>query len=431
MSTNNVSIFGTACAEKSIQWCRQDTIWMLSIYGTAIGAGTLFLPINAGMNGLLPLLVLSLLAFPMTYLSHRALCRFVLSSADKQANITAVVDEHFGRRAGLFLTILYFLSILPIILLYSVGFTNTAYSFIQHQLGMAPPPRSLIAIIVILCLMGVIRLGHYTIIKAMSYLVFPFILILLSLSLYLIPHWNTAAFSQGLLATGVQGGGSSLIKSLWLGIPVIIFSFNHLAIISSFAVSQRERHAFQADKQSNRILKYSHMLMIGTALFFVFSCVLSFSPAELHSAKVQNISILSYLANRLHHPFISYGAPIVAFIAISKSFLGHYIGASEGLRGLIIKQLKQKQMRYSTARVGVLVDVVLVLACWLVATINPSILGMIEVLGGPLAAVLLFIMPMYAMFKVPAMKKYRHFFNDTFTLLIGIIALSAMIYGLI
>jgi serine transporter len=28
-------------------WSRQDTTWMLGLFGTAIGAGTLFLPINA------------------------------------------------------------------------------------------------------------------------------------------------------------------------------------------------------------------------------------------------------------------------------------------------------------------------------------------------------------------------------------------------
>lgn len=31
-------------------WNRQDTTWMLGLFGTAIGAGTLFLPINAGLG---------------------------------------------------------------------------------------------------------------------------------------------------------------------------------------------------------------------------------------------------------------------------------------------------------------------------------------------------------------------------------------------
>lgn len=45
-------------------WTKHDTTWMLGLYGTAIGAGTLFLPINAGVGGFWPLIILALLAFP-------------------------------------------------------------------------------------------------------------------------------------------------------------------------------------------------------------------------------------------------------------------------------------------------------------------------------------------------------------------------------
>jgi len=48
----------------------------------------------------------------------------------------------------------------------------------------------------------------------------------------------------------------------------------------------------------------------------------------------------------------------------------------------------------------------MIVTCWAVATFNPNILKMIETLGGPIIALILFIMPMYALLKVPAMKKY-------------------------
>jgi hypothetical protein len=52
-------------------WRKSDTMWMLGLYGTAIGAGVLFLPINAGIGGLLPLIVMAIIAFPMTFYAHR------------------------------------------------------------------------------------------------------------------------------------------------------------------------------------------------------------------------------------------------------------------------------------------------------------------------------------------------------------------------
>ena len=96
-------------------WTKHDTTWMLGLYGTAIGAGTLFLPINAGVGGFWPLIVLALLAFPMTFFAHRGLTRFVLSG--KSGDITEVVEEHFGVGAGKLITLLYFFAIFPILLL--------------------------------------------------------------------------------------------------------------------------------------------------------------------------------------------------------------------------------------------------------------------------------------------------------------------------
>lgn len=399
---------------------------MLALYGTAIGAGTLFLPINAGVNGLVPLLILTALAFPMTHFSHKALCRFVLSSENHQANIIGVVDEHFGHTASRLLTFLYFFAIYPIVLLYSVAITNTVYSFIEHQIGILPPPRSLIAIIIILTLIAIARVGHHAIIKAMNILVYPFVVILVSLSLYLIPHWNFSLFSTSGTLTF-----QSVVMSLWLGIPVLVFSFNHMAMISLFSVQQRHDYGDNADHKCVKILKYSHLMMFVTVFFFVFSCILSLSALDLAKAKAQNISILSYLANYYSDPVISYVAPLVAFIAISKSFFGQYIGACEGLQGMIEKGLQLKKVDFCNKKVKMFVDIIMLSTCWLTATMDPNILSMIQTVNGPVTAGLLFILPMYGIWRIPVMAKYRSPLSDFFITAIGFIAISAMVYGIL
>lgn len=430
MSSNeSAALLSPVSENKFSEWRKQDTVWMLSLYGTAIGAGTLFLPIDAGLNGILPLIIMTLLAFPMTYYSHRALCRFVLSSASPNNDITEVVEEHFGSFAGKMLTALYFFAIYPILLMYSVAITNTTESFLVNQLGVGAPPRALLAIILILALMAIVRFGQEIIVKSMSLLVYPFATILLLLSLYLIPHWNNAILQQ---SNSLQAnGGHGLLMTLWLIIPVMVFSFNHSPIISSFAVSQRQQYGNQADKRSSLIMKYSHLLMVFSVMFFVFSCVFSLSPQDLMQAKQQNISILSYLANHFNTPVIAYIAPVIAFIAISKSFLGHYLGAKEGLSGIIVKALKSSGKTISKSALQRVIEVFMILTCWAVATINPNILKMIETLGGPVIAVLLFIMPMYAIAKVPAMKKYSNHISNIFITIMGIISISAIVYGLI
>ncbi len=406
-------------------WTKHDTTWMLGLYGTAIGAGTLFLPINAGVGGFWPLIVLALLAFPMTFFAHRGLTRFVLSG--RSGDITEVVEEHFGVGAGKLITLLYFFAIFPILLVYSVALTNTLGSFMEHQLHMTAPPRAILSLVLILGLMAIVRCGQGVIVKAMSVLVYPFVAALLLLAVSLIPNWNGAFFASA-------GDGMPMplfFKTLWLAIPVMVFSFNHSPIISAFAVDQKRVYGAQAERKSSGILGTAHGMMVLTVMFFCFSCVLALSPADLAAAKAQNISILSYLANHFQTPVIAYAAPLIALVAITKSFLGHYIGASEGFQGLIVKSLRGRNRSMSAKWLERCTALFMVLTCWAVATFNPSILGMIETMGGPIIACLLFLMPMYAIRRVPSLRQYSGQVSNVFVVVIGLIALSAIVFSVL
>ena len=137
------------------KWNKFDTAWVLNLFGTAVGAGVLFLPINAGMGGFWPLVVMALLVGPMTYFAHRGLAYFVLSSSKPGSDITEVVEEHFGPTAGKLITLLYFFAIFPILLIYGNGITNTVDSFIVNQLGMASPNRVILSFVLIAILISV------------------------------------------------------------------------------------------------------------------------------------------------------------------------------------------------------------------------------------------------------------------------------------
>lgn len=237
-------------------WRKTDTMWMLGLYGTAIGAGVLFLPINAGVGGMIPLIIMAILAFPMTFFAHRGLTRFVLSGKNPCEDITEVVEEHFGIGAGKLITLLYFFAIYPILLVYSVAITNTVESFMSHQLGMTPPPRAILSLILIVGMMTIVRFGEQMIVKAMSILVFPFVGVLMLLALYLIPQWNGAALETLSLDTA-SATGNGLWMTLWLAIPVMVFSFNHSPIISSFAVAKREEYGDMAEQKCSKI-PHSH-----------------------------------------------------------------------------------------------------------------------------------------------------------------------------
>lgn len=420
----SISTETTRLGNPTLPWSKHDTMWMLGLFGTAIGAGTLFLPINAGLGGFWPLATMAVIAFPMTYLAHRGLCRFILSSSKPGSDITEVVEEHFGATAGKLITLLYFFTILPILLIYGVGLTNTVQSFMVHQLGMVPPPRILLSLGLILGLMGVIKLGEQMVVRVMSWLVYPFVFVLIGIALYLAPDWNGAILNE---APSV--GKFSL--TLWLSIPALVFSFNHSPAISRFVVAQQHQYRDEAEAKSDQIEKYAAVMMVLVVMFFVFSCVFSLTPQDLAAAKAQNISILSYLGNKFDNPLMAYLTPAVAFVAITKSFFGHYLGAREGLNGLISQHLRGQGKAVDLKAINRFSALFMVAAVWIAATLNPSILGMIESLCGPIIATLLFIMPMYAIRKVPAMRKYAGQPGNIVVLFIGSVAISAILYSLL
>jgi serine transporter len=425
---NNENVISSNNKSTLPKWRKSDTLWMLSLYGTAIGAGVLFLPINAGVGGLIPLLVMLILAFPMTFFAHRALCRFVLSGKNSNGDITVVVEESFGRTAGIWITVLYFFAIYPILLVYSVGITNTVDSFMVNQLGMQPIPRALLSFVLVAFLMSIVHFGEELIVKVMSVLVFPFIAVLMMLALFLIPEWNSSNLSFSLNSEG----GHSILMTLWLVIPVMVFAFNHSPIISSLAVAKRKEYGnIYAEPKCTKIIAASNIMMVVTVMFFVFSCALCLSPAELLEAKTQNISTLSYLANRFNSPVIEYIGPPIAFIAMAKSFLGHYLGGKEGFNGLVQKILRSCNKTISEKKLDKLAVAFMFVTAWGIATINPSILALIESLGGPILAILLFLMPMYAIHQIPALAKYRGKLSNVFIVVMGLVAISAAIYNLL
>ncbi|GIC75779.1 HAAAP family serine/threonine permease [Moritella sp. F3] len=401
----------------SSSWNSHDTKWTLSLFGTAVGAGILFLPINIGAGGFWPLIIMALLAGPMTFLAHRGLSRFVLSSKHPEADFTDVVEEHFGPNAGRIISVLYFLSIYPILLIYGVGLTNTVDSFIVNQLGFGSPSRVLLSGILVAGMIGVMMGGEKLVLKAFEIIVYPLVLILAGLSIYMIQDWQVPDVS---MTTDM----AEFSRTLWFAVPVTVFAFSHAAAISSFTTAQKRHYGKRAGKKSEQILKRTSIMLISFVVFFVFSCVFSLTPAQLLEAKIQNISVLSYLANVKDNALIASLGPLIAFIAITSSFFGHFLGAREGLNGLI-----RKQVNMTPAATNKLTIFILFTSIWAVSVMNPSILNMMEMFSGPVIAMILFVMPMYAIHKVEALAQYSGALSNIFVTTMGLIAISALIFN--
>ncbi|WOE66909.1 HAAAP family serine/threonine permease [Aeromonas allosaccharophila] len=423
----SVSIAEKSNPVSKLKWEKSDSVWTMGLYATAVGAGTLFLPITVGSNSPVILLFILLLAFPLSYYSHRALSRFVLSSSHREGDITHVVEEHFGAKAGKLLMLVYLMAFYPIILVYSISITNAIQSFVVHQLGNAELPRGLLVVGVMLGLHLILLAGKQIVVSAISVLALPMVAFLIGLSVYLLPQWSLSYFSE---SQAVEWRDPAFWKSLWLIVPVMVFSFSHAPIISSFSAAQKKRCQESADLRAKRIIKCSSLLICGSVLFFVVSCVMSLSQVEMALARTDNISVLSALANKFSNPLIAYVGPLIAILAMSKSFLGTSMGVSEGTVSMVSGACQGLGLSLKESTIARVSSVILFMVTAVITYLNPNVLDIIERVSGPLIAVILFLLPACSIYRLPALKRYRGP-STLFVLVMGLLAISALIYDLL
>ncbi len=398
---------------------KYEVKWVVGLFGTAVGAGILFLPISVGIGGIWPVMITVFLIFPMVWLSHRNLSRFVLSSHSK-GNITEAANEVFHPLAARTFIFLYFFALYPICLAYGVGITNTVLDFMNQHLEITGTPRWVVSVIMVVLFMAPMLKGYNFMLHITQFLVFPLAFVLFAFSLYLIPHWQLSYFSH-------VPSLKSIIVTVCLMLPVLVFSFNHSPAISTFSVDAKTLFGEKnAEKVANRVLMHTAIVLTFFVMFFVISIVLTLSPEELLQARKMNISILSYFSDIHKDQFmLAYFGPIIAFTAISSSFFGHCLGANEGLVSMLKTYVMPKS---SEKNVKIVSSLFISVSMIFVAIYDPSVLDFIETVGGPIIVLILFIMPLYAIYKNDKLKKYKNKKVDLFLIITGILSFSTIIY---
>ncbi|EMN7474756.1 transporter [Salmonella enterica] len=405
-------------------WSKDETLWSFALYGTAVGAGTLFLPIQLGSAGAIVLFITALVAWPLTYWPHKALCQFILSSKTSAGEgITGAVTHYYGKKIGSIITALYFIAFFVVVLIYAVAITNSLTEQLAKHIQIDIRIRMLVSFGVVLILNMIFLMGRHVTIRVMGFLVFPLIAYFLFLSLYLTGSWQPS------LLTGQMSFDSHTLHQVWISIPVMVFAFSHTPIISTFAIDRRENFGEQAMGKCKKIMKVAYLIICLSVLFFVFSCQLSIPPSYIEDARNEGVTILSALSMMPNAPaWLSISGIIVAVVAMSKSFLGTYFGVIEGATEMVRTTLQQVGVKKSRAFNRALSIMLVSGITFIICCINPNAISMIYAISGPLIAMILFIMPTLSTYLIPALKPYRSVGNFI-TLVVGLLCVSVMFFG--
>jgi serine transporter len=399
--------------------------WVLTCFGTAVGAGILFLPIRAGLSGIWPLFFLILIIFPITYISHRGITRIV-ASCPKETNIVGAIEYDLGHTAGFVASILYFLSIITICVGYATGLTNMIDTLLRNHFHIIFP-RTLLTFITLVVMTSVMLCNKKAMILVTSILTFPLIILLSAISIYMIHKWNLSAFHQAFNL-------KDFIKNILLLLPILIFAMNFSPICSSLGAFYKKNFpsAKEAVKNSDNVVKWTSILLFVFVMFFVFSLFFSITPEIFLSAKEKNIDALTAVALYYNTPILLYTLPIIAFFAISSSYFGHFEGTREGFCGIITQiatwrrpELKDK---INLKKTKIICTFMLVALLWILAVYNMSILSIIGAISSPIIAMYAYLMPVILMRKVPRLRIYQSKWA-AFVFIIGIITIIGYCLG--
>lgn len=401
--------------------------WAVTLFGTAVGAGILFLPLDAGTFGFWPLVIASLFIGPLVYFSHRTYVRIVSGSPVLGMDVLQVVTALTGRKRGLATAVLYWLAIYPTVLIYGISITNTVDSFIQNQMGGPELSRWVLAPICVGVLTAAFALGQKITLALANFLVYPLIIALAGVSLYLIPRWDIASFME-------YESDTPMWQSLLLILPVMVFSFSHMAALSQLAVDVQKRNDGNVEATEREVTKIEIIacsLLVVFTMFFVWSCALALGADGLDEAAEQNIPVLSYLANETGTPFMAWLSPLIAVCAISSSYFGHMLGTEEGTTYLLRVAAPEFAQRVNDSALRWIINIFVFATATLVAVLNPSIMDLISVVGGVFVAVLVYIVPSLLFRKATAFKEYARRPDTIIVALAGVVIVGVTVWDMV
>jgi serine transporter len=403
-----------------------NRVWILTCFGTAVGAGILFLPIRAGLSGIWPILFLTLIIFPITYVSHRGITRIV-ASCPKETDIVGAVEYDLGHTAGFTVSILYFLSIVTICVGYATALTNMLDALLTNHFHIYLS-RPFLTFVILVSMTAVMLCSEKVMVIVTSIFTFPLLIMLLAISLYMIPKWNLYASYQ------VSFNLKDFIKNTLLLLPILIFAMNFSPVCSSLGAFYKKNFTSTKDaiKNSDHVVKWTSILLLVFVMFFVFSLFFSISPKILLNAREENIDALTAIAIAYNTPIFLYTLPIIAFLAISSSYFGHFAGAREGFCG-ILKQLAiwnnpELKEKINIKKIKIVCTIILVALLWIFAVYNLSVLSIISVVSSPITAIYAYLMPIIFMKKVPRLRIYQSKWA-AFVFVIGIITIVGYCLG--
>lgn len=389
---------------KQLEMTSQDWGWVAVNIGMGIGAGIVFLPIQAGIVGLWTFLLAVAVAYPALYQFQRLFIN-TLVEARQATDYPATISEYLGDRWGVGLGLLYFVMLLIWLFVYSETVTNDSASYLQtagltEGLLSANPFYGL-AIVGFLVL---VAFASQTLLLNLTKLLVVVILSSLTvLALMLIPHWDLDNIKE------ITSAGKLLTQTI-ITLPFAMTSILFLQSLSPLVIYARSQHddIDIARRKADQIMNRSFAILAGVVFFFAFSCTISVSSEDAYRAFLANTSFLALMAKVIPGALIPAMGVVIDLCAVVTSFFGVLLGLHEACVGLYMKLVAGDKpgKAVNKARLSMGVLAFIVLLGWIATVVDFPILYFTSICS-PIFAIIGCFIPVILIYKVDRFAKYR------------------------
>ncbi len=414
---------GNAVAKSSVN----TLSWSLALFGTAVGAGVLFLPIQVGQGGFWPLLLVAVLVFPTIYFAHSYYGLIPDRSAESVDYATAV-SRLLPRGFGTCLSFSYIGWLLILLVAYSISLTNDAGDFLagRQWLSATAAHRFWLSFFIVCPLLLLLRFARRLLVRILGGMTVLLIVLLCLVSIALIPHWQWSVFAAAMTLPTPY----TLLKQFLLLFPLLVLSFMFFPILASLVQHLRSRipEPDARQKSLRRIIMLAVVLLMTFLLIFVLSFMLALPKTAFADAAQKNISALALLGNIYEGSWLGDLGPAISMTALFTSFLGIFIGYREALLPYWIRLFRRVAGdRQETVAEHILFALTFALL-WGAAIANIAVMDILGDLVAPLGAVFLLLVPAGIILRVESFKTDRSPYVS-FVFAAGILVVAAYFIG--
>ena len=382
-----------------------DFGWIILSIGMAIGAGIIFLPVQAGLVGIWAFLASAVIAYPALYLFQRLFVNTLVGS-DRCGDYPEVITGYLGKNWGVILGLLYFLMLVLWVFVYSTALTNDTASYLQTfgitKIVLSKNP--LYPLLLITFLVVLASRGEAFLFKISTLLVLTKLGIVAFLGFSMIHHWNLAN-------VGALPSSKILFRQAIVTLPFTLTSILFLQTLSPMVISYRARDISLevARYKALRAMNISFVILFVVVFFYAISFTLAMGHETAERAYQQNISALAIAAEEFK-PGIAVTLGIVLnLFALVTAFFGVYLGFEEACRGIAINVLTRflPEERISRFWINRGLRVLLIVLAWFVVSRNIPVLNFTSI-SSPIFGFIGCLIPAWLVLRVPSLASYRN-----------------------